>query len=77
MTLPDRRPPAPGGRRPPPPFRLVTVLRTERLSPRLGRVTLCWAGAQGLVVEQPAASVRVLLPSADGASPRPARLGRQ
>jgi NADPH-dependent ferric siderophore reductase len=66
MTSPDRRQPAPGGRRPPPPFRLVTVLRTERLSPRMGRVTLAGPELQGLAVEQPAASVRVLLPSADG-----------
>jgi NADPH-dependent ferric siderophore reductase len=68
MTLPDPRPPAPGGRRPPPPFRLVTVLRTERLNPRLGRVTLAGPELEGLVVEQAAASVRVLLPPANGAA---------
>ena len=66
MTLPDRRPSAPGTRRPPPPFRLVTILRTERLSPRLGRVTLGGPELDGLIVEQPAASVRVLLPIAHG-----------
>ena len=66
MTMPDRRPPAPGTRRPPPPFRLVTILRTEQVSPRLGRVTLGGPELDGLIVEQPAASVRVLLPTADG-----------
>ncbi len=67
MTGPERRQPAPAGRRPPPPFRLVTVLRTERLSPRLRRVTLSGPALDGLIVEQPAASVRVLLPPPDGA----------
>jgi len=62
VSLSDRGQLATGGRRPPPPFRRVKVLRTERLSPRMGRVTLTGAELEGLRVEQPAASVRVLLP---------------
>ncbi len=59
--------PRPGGRRPPPPFRVVEVVRTHRLSTRMARVTLAGPELEGLVVEQPAASVRVLLPPrADG-----------
>jgi NADPH-dependent ferric siderophore reductase len=54
---------AAGGRRPPPPFRPVEVIRTLRLSARLVRVTLSGPALEGLVVEQPAASVRVLLPA--------------
>jgi NADPH-dependent ferric siderophore reductase len=45
----------------------VTILRTEVLSPRLSRVTLGGPELEGLIVEQPAASVRVLLPPTDGA----------
>lgn len=52
------------GRRPPPPFRRVTVLRSEALSPRMTRITLTGPELVGLTVQQPAASVRVLLPSA-------------
>ena len=65
MSLPDRGHPVIGGRRRPPPFRRVRVLRTERLSSRMGRVTLAGSELEGLRVEQPAASVRVLLPPAD------------
>ena len=50
-------------RREPPPFRRVEVRRTEALSPRLVRVTLAGPELEGLTVEQPAASVRLLLPS--------------
>lgn len=50
-------------RREPPRFRRVTVRRVEALSPRMARVTLAGPDLDGLVVEQPAASVRVLLPS--------------
>ncbi len=57
----------PAGRRPPPPFRLVEVVRTHLLSARMARVTLGGPELEGLVVEQPAASVRVLLaPGAEG-----------
>lgn len=50
-------------RREPPRFRQVTVRRLEALSPRMARVTLAGPDLEGLTVEQPAASVRVLLPS--------------
>ncbi len=53
-------------RREPPPFRTVEVSRVERLSPRLARVTLTGPELDGFVVDQPAASVRLLLPT-DGA----------
>jgi len=50
-------------RREPPRFRHVVVRRIEPLSPRLLRVTLAGPELQGLTVEHPAASVRLLLPS--------------
>jgi NADPH-dependent ferric siderophore reductase len=49
-------------RREPPRFRRVRVERTERRSPRLVRVTLSGSEMEGFTVEQPAASVRLLLP---------------
>lgn len=49
-------------RREPPPFRNVTVARSRALSPRLVRVTLTGPALDGLVIDQPAASVRLLLP---------------
>jgi len=54
-------------RREPPAFRHVEVRRVERLTPRLVRVTLGGAELAGFTVERPAASVRVLLPTAGGA----------
>lgn len=50
-------------RREPPRFRRVAVRRAEALSARLLRVTLAGDELAGLVVDQPAASVRLLLPS--------------
>ncbi|HEX6312862.1 MAG TPA: siderophore-interacting protein [Acidimicrobiia bacterium] len=50
-------------RREPPQFRRVAVEGIERVSPRLVRVTLGGAELEGLTVAQPAASVRLLLPS--------------
>lgn len=50
-------------RREPPKFRLVEVRRVEPVSPRMQRVTLAGADLAGFTVEEPAASVRVLLPS--------------
>jgi NADPH-dependent ferric siderophore reductase len=50
-------------RREPPRFRPVAVQRVEHVSPRLVRVTLTGAELEGFAVEQPAASVRLLLPS--------------
>jgi len=54
-------------RREPPAFRHVEVHRVERLTPRMVRVTLGGAELAGFTVEQPAASVRVLLPTPGGA----------
>jgi NADPH-dependent ferric siderophore reductase len=54
-------------RREPPAFRHVEVRRVERLTPRMVRVTLGGAELAGFTVEQPAASVRVLLPTPGGA----------
>jgi NADPH-dependent ferric siderophore reductase len=56
--------PGPGRlRREPPRFRLLTVQRRVPLSPHLIRVTVGGPELEGLVVELPAASVRLLLPS--------------
>lgn len=49
-------------RREPPPFRRVEVGGVERLGPRMTRVTLTGDELEGLAIEQPAASVRLLLP---------------
>ena len=51
-------------RREPPRFRRCTVRRVERVGPRLIRVTLAGPELEGLVVDEPAASVRLLLPPA-------------
>jgi NADPH-dependent ferric siderophore reductase len=61
MSDPAPRPAA-RVRRPPPPFRHVVVRRTQRLSPRMMRVTFAGPDLAGMVVEHPAASVRLLLP---------------
>src|SRR4051794_8571470 len=53
-------------RREPPRFRRVEVRRTEPVTPRLIRITLTGSELEGLVVEEPAASVRLLLPAAVG-----------
>ena len=50
-------------RREPPRFRRAVVLRAEALSPRLQRVTLGGDDLVGFAVDEPAASVRLLLPS--------------
>jgi len=50
-------------RREPPRFRHVAVRRVEHLSPRMVRVTVAGVELEGLTVEHPAASVRLLLPS--------------
>lgn len=50
-------------RREPPPFRAVEVLDVERLSPRMVRVRLGGPDLAGFRVDEPAASVRLLLPS--------------
>src|SRR5438132_619035 len=53
-------------RREPPHFRRVAVRHVEHLSPRMVRVTLAGPDLAGLKVEQPAASVRLLLPEPGG-----------
>ena len=53
-------------RREPPRFRPVTVRAVEPLSPHLLRVRLGGPELEGLTVDEPAASVRVLLPVPDG-----------
>ena len=50
-------------RREPPRFRRVEVRRADGVSPRLLRVTLAGDELADLVVDQPAASVRLLLPT--------------
>jgi NADPH-dependent ferric siderophore reductase len=50
-------------RREPPAFRRVAVAGVTTLTPRLIRVTVGGPDLDGLVIEQPAASVRLLLPS--------------
>lgn len=60
---PDQRPVPVRARREPPRFRRVVVRRAEPLSPRLLRVTFAGPELEGLAVEDPAASVRLLLPS--------------
>ena len=52
-------------RREPPAFRTVEVSRVERLSPRMVRATLEGPQLEGFVLDQPAASVRLLLPAGD------------
>jgi NADPH-dependent ferric siderophore reductase len=49
-------------RREPPKFRRVEVRRVERVTTRLVRVTFGGTELEGLTVDQPAASVRLLLP---------------
>lgn len=62
MSRPEQSPRPVRGRREPPRFRPVSVRRTERINPRLVRVTFAGDELEGLAVEQPAMSVRVLLP---------------
>jgi NADPH-dependent ferric siderophore reductase len=49
-------------RREPPPFRRVSVAAVTPLTPRLVRLTLAGPELEGFTVDQPAASVRLLLP---------------
>jgi NADPH-dependent ferric siderophore reductase len=53
-------------RREPPRFRQVAVRHVVPLTPRMLRVTLTGDELDGLVIDQPAASVRLLLPSDPG-----------
>lgn len=54
---------SPSGRRQPSPFRLVSLAAKKRLSPRMIRATLTGPSLEGLVVDQPASSVRLLVPT--------------
>lgn len=63
MSRPAERPSTATGRREPPRFRLVTVLGKEQLSSRMIRVTFTGDDLRGLEISDPAASVRLLLPS--------------
>jgi NADPH-dependent ferric siderophore reductase len=63
MSSSDQRPATVRARREPPPFRGVAVRRVEHLSPRLVQVTLAGPDLEGLTIEHPAASVRLLVPS--------------
>ena len=49
-------------RREPPRYRRVTLRRLEHLSPRMIRVTLTGPDLEGLIIDDAAASVRVLFP---------------
>lgn len=51
------------GRREPPRFRRAELVRKHRLGERMVRVTLAGPDLKGLVIAEPAASVRLLLPS--------------
>ena len=53
-------------RREPPRFRRVSVVGVRRVGARMVRVTLAGPELAGFVVDQPAASVRVLFPAAVG-----------
>jgi NADPH-dependent ferric siderophore reductase len=50
-------------RREPPRFRTLSVGAVDRVSPRMVRVTLTGSELDGFTVDEPAASVRLLLPS--------------
>jgi NADPH-dependent ferric siderophore reductase len=50
-------------RREPPPFRRVTVTAVADLSPHLRRITFSGDELERLVIEEPAASVRLLVPT--------------
>ena len=59
----ETSPTGPRIRREPPTFRRVAVAGVTPLTPRLVRVTVGGPELDGLVIEQPAASVRLLLPA--------------
>jgi NADPH-dependent ferric siderophore reductase len=63
MSASERSPSRVRTRREPPRFRRVAVRRVARVTPRMLRVTFAGPELEGLTVDQPAASVRLLLPS--------------
>lgn len=64
-------------RREPPRFRRVEVRSIDHLSPRLRRFVLGGPELVGLEIDEPAASVRLLLPSDDGVLEMPTWTGNQ
>ena len=54
---------APRVRRAPPPFRSVTVKRVESVTPWLRRITVVGDELTGFTADEPAASVRLLIPN--------------
>lgn len=52
-----------GIRRRPPPFRILELRAKELLTPRMARITLGGDDLAGFTIDEPAASVRLLLPS--------------
>lgn len=64
-------------RREPPPFRRVEVRRVDDLSPRMRRIVLGGEALDGFVLDEPAASVRLLLPRPDGVLELPTWTGNQ
>ena len=62
MTAPTGPKRSISGRREPPPFRLVHFAGAVPLSARMLRVTLSGEELEGLVIAEPAASVRLLVP---------------
>lgn len=64
-------------RKEPPPFRPVAVRRIEQLSPRMRRIVLGGPDLAGFAIDEPAASVRLLLPRADGTLELPRWTGNQ
>ncbi|MDJ0923918.1 MAG: siderophore-interacting protein [Acidimicrobiia bacterium] len=62
MTTPPRPKRTATGRREPPSFKRVELLRSVDLSPRMVRVTLAGKALDGMVINEPAASVRLLVP---------------
>jgi NADPH-dependent ferric siderophore reductase len=65
-------------RQEPPPFRRVVVRGVERLSPRMCRIVVGGPELKGLEIDQPASSVRLLLPrSREGAIVMPEWKGNQ
>lgn len=57
------KPPGERTRRPPPPFRVLNLGRVVPLTPHMVRVTLAGPELTGFPVPEPAASVRLLIPS--------------
>ncbi len=64
-------------RREPPRFRRATVGRIAPLTPRMTRVVLTGPELDGLVIDEPAASVRLLLPGSNGRLELPTWTGNQ